>query len=129
MKKARLTVVASDPAVQALWNSVCKNAQEEKAKWINNLRLQGIRAAHPNDGWVDRSLNRVSFAYPHFNDGVRPGDFVMLGWPPIDAGEPPSNERLVYITSIEESQLGLIWHYFIDVDVDKPKKPWWKFWS
>lgn len=44
------------------------------------LRRAGIKAAHPDDGWVDRKKNTIHFAYPQFNDGAGIGDKIALGW-------------------------------------------------
>jgi len=52
-----------------------------KEEWIAKLRLKGVKAAHPNDGWVDRTANTVTFSYPDFDDGVGLGDVIALGWP------------------------------------------------
>ncbi len=62
------------------YNQICKQYELDKDKWIQELREQGFKASHPNDGWVDRDRNIVTFAYPHFDDGARVGDKVMLGW-------------------------------------------------
>lgn len=43
------------------------------------LRKEGFKAAHPNDGWVDRENNIITLCYPQFNDGVGVGDKMMLG--------------------------------------------------
>ena len=53
---------------------------DERA-WITRLREQGAKAAHPDDGWVDRERNRIHLTYPQFDDGVRVGDLLALGWP------------------------------------------------
>jgi hypothetical protein len=49
--------------------------------WIEDLRGQGIKAAHPDDGWVDRQRNTIHLAYPQFNDGLAVGELLALGWP------------------------------------------------
>jgi len=51
------------------------------AEWIKRLRSQGVKAAHPNDGWINRELKRIDFVYPDFYDGVVIGDRVALGTP------------------------------------------------
>lgn len=55
---------------------VYKKAQQ---KWISNLRELKIVAARPDDGWVDRNLNIVTFTYPDFNDGATIGSVIALG--------------------------------------------------
>jgi len=63
----------------SLWNQIATERKENELKWIEELRAQGIKAAHPDDGWVDRKINKVSFCYPQFNDGVFIGDIIALG--------------------------------------------------
>ena len=77
-----------NPEVVARWHKICDDSAKEKTAWIRHLRELGFKAAHPNDGWVDRDKNTVLFAYPQFNDGAEVGDKVMLGWPSDD------NEKL-----------------------------------
>jgi hypothetical protein len=62
------------------WNQICKEADTEKSLWIEKLRAEGYKASHPNDGWVDRKEKILTFCYPHFDDGCKEGDLVMLGW-------------------------------------------------
>lgn len=57
------------------------------------LRRNGVKAAHPDDGWVNRERNGVRFCYPQFNDGAGVGDTVALGW--------PDRHRLVTIIEVE----------------------------
>jgi hypothetical protein len=64
-----------------------------------------VKASHPDDGWVDRKGRRntfgyvpeadsVQFAYPQFNDGVKVGDKIALGW--------ADRWRIVVVTEIRE---------------------------
>ena len=53
----------------------------EEQEWVARLRLEGIKAAHPDDGWVNREKNEVMLCYPQFNDGLNVGDLLALGWP------------------------------------------------
>ncbi|MFN9913434.1 MAG: hypothetical protein ACK53L_12660, partial [Pirellulaceae bacterium] len=69
------------PDLVARWASICIDADNKKEAWIAKLRNEGIKAAHPDDGWVDRIKNEVQFVYPQFNDGVCVGDRIALGWP------------------------------------------------
>jgi len=87
---------------------VVAKAKERDKKWIKELRDNGVKACHPNDGWVDRELNRVHFAYPQFNDGVNVGDKIMLGW-----SFDEKRQRLVEVTDIKTSLL--MYYYFKDV--------------
>lgn len=65
---------------------VGKEQHEELLAWIDGLRRLGVKAAHPDDGHVERDRSQktdfVSFSsYVHFNDGVKMGDLIALGWP------------------------------------------------
>lgn len=45
------------------------------------LRSIGIKAFHPDDGWVDRERNSVILAYPYFEDkNIKVGDKIALGF-------------------------------------------------
>jgi len=72
--------VSGDPKFVSMWNTICAEQDADERKWIDGLRAAGFKAAHPNDGWVNRKYNEVFFSYPHFNDGADIGDLVMLGW-------------------------------------------------
>jgi hypothetical protein len=54
-------------------------AAAEQREWVARLRSEGVKAAHPDDGWVDRDANKVHLAYPDFNDGLTIGDLLALG--------------------------------------------------
>lgn len=81
---------------------------QKHQEWIDRLRSEGFKAAHPNDGWVDRKNNELQMAYPHFNDGMGVGDKVMLGW--HDQGHRP-----VKITGIRHSVFNLTFWKFEDL--------------
>lgn len=49
--------------------------------WVDQLRAEGIKAAHPDDGWVKRAENKVHLCYPQFNDGLGVADLLALGTP------------------------------------------------
>ena len=51
----------------------------EEAEWVAALRHIGVKAAHPDDGWVNRETNEVYLCYPQFNDGLQAGDRLALG--------------------------------------------------
>lgn len=68
------------PDMVARWAQICREAHDRDEAWIAMLRREGIKAAHPDDGWVDREKNTVCFAYPQFNDGAGVGDKIALGW-------------------------------------------------
>lgn len=64
----------------SLWHRICDDADSRNAAWIAGLRGKGFKAAHPNDGWVNREDRYLTPCYPQFNDGVKAGDLIMLGW-------------------------------------------------
>ena len=66
----------------------------EKREWIADLRARHVRAAHPDDGWVDREANTVRLIYPQYSDDVEVGALLALG-------SPGSKTRIVRITAIE----------------------------
>lgn len=73
-----------------LWYDACDSYVMAERKWVAMLRSKGIKAAHPDDGWVSRKGERttmgrmgdnsVALCYPQFNDGIKSGDFIALGW-------------------------------------------------
>ncbi len=67
-------------AFLSAWIEAEKQSDTLKIKWINDLRSENIKAAHPDDGWVDRKANTVVFAYPQFYDDVGVGSLIALGW-------------------------------------------------
>lgn len=93
------------------WQDSCIEAQRHEDKWIEMLRKDGIKAAHPDDGWVNRQDNKVVLCYPQFNDGVSIGDRICLGW--------HDKWRIVTITSIEQGLTGLKYYHF-DTRVNVP---------
>lgn len=101
--------VSGDPKFVELWRRICDEADTSEREWIANLRDSGFKAAHPNDGWVDRKNNEVHFAYPQFNDGANAGDKVMLGWP----GDPKSY-RPIRLVELRPTFAGGQWWKFED---------------
>jgi hypothetical protein len=73
--------VSGDPEFVMRWIEIVDKSEREEKLWIEELRKNGFKAAHPNDGWVDRENNIITFAYPQFFDNADVGDLVMLGWP------------------------------------------------
>ena len=84
----------SNPSFAKLWADICIEGERKEKEWIATLRQQGVKAAHPNDGWVDREKNELHFCYPQFNDGAKEGDIVALGWP----SDPPGKTKFVRLT-------------------------------
>ena len=70
----------SNPDIMSTWAKICIDGQKENDDWIEMLKKNGIDAAHPDDGWVNRETNEVLLCYPQFNKGVRVGSLVALGW-------------------------------------------------
>lgn len=69
----------------ARWHQICAAADAAEDKWIADLRIIGIKAAHPDDGWVDRKISNshdfIQLQYPQFDDGLKVGDLIALGHP------------------------------------------------
>ena len=109
-------VKTKHPGIAQLWADICSEQVREEEAWIVHLRAHGIKAAHPNDGWVKRDRKEVHFAYPFFNDGCGVGDLVMLGWPDKSAQK---SLRLVRIIGFRDTTMfGLRWMKFEDVCLD-----------
>lgn len=91
-----VTMRTSNPAFAAVWDRVVADTLSREQAWVAGLRLMGVKAAHPDDGWVDREPGReaVQPEYPQFNDGVAAGDLIALGWP----GRPT---RIVRVVKVE----------------------------
>ena len=87
-----------------IWNRIGAESKAEERSWIEQLQADGIKAAHPDDGWVNRERNEVHFAYPQFNDGVTVGDRIALG----DA----RTWRVVTVTGLRDDLLGIDYYNF-----------------
>lgn len=76
-------LASGDAAFVDKWNQGCRAAHNEELQWITMLKADGVKASHPEDGWVDREKNEVFFCYPQFggDDNVSFGDRVALGRP------------------------------------------------
>src|SRR4051812_3196033 len=69
----------------------------EKEAWVTALRERGVKAAHPDDGWVHRNPDhsgKVHLEYPDYNDGLGVEDLLALGWPWRET-------RIVRVTEVE----------------------------
>jgi len=103
------------PDAMSLWIKACLEAQKEREDWIAQLRRQGVAAAHPDDGWVNREKNEVYFAYTRFNDGVDIGSRVALGW--------HDKYRIVKIVGKRRAFVrGMIWWKF-EEEKDNARNP------
>lgn len=87
-------------------------AQREQDEWVAKLRARGVKAAHPDDGWVNKKENKLCFCYPQFNDGAGVGDLVALGYPWMHK----SGSRIVRLTAREEDRVVGPWWYFEEVE-------------
>lgn len=85
-------MTSDSPSAIAWWSDICHAADRREDEWIRTLRADGVKAAHPDDGWVDRKEDSINFAYARFNDGVKPGDRIALG--------DPHKWRIVTVTKI-----------------------------
>ena len=133
------SVVRGTPEMVALSARIDAHMQGEAADATRYLREQGVKAAHPDDGWVNREKNTVRLEYPLFNDKPQVGDLIGLG-------QPWKTYRLVRVTELEylgttDSKLltfyGMSrdepWCYHFELVVEEreesmSKKPWWRFW-
>lgn len=122
--------VRGTPEAVAVAIDIENRMQAQEGDWIAKLRAAGVKAAHPDDGWVHRTDDPcVHLEYPSFNDGVGVGDLIALGW-----GWDPKY-RIVRVTRIEETSpmFGLRHYHFEEVarygDPPEPeptKKRWWR---
>lgn len=101
--------VSAAPEHTAVILDVERRHLSERERWIADLRAQGVKAAHPDDGWVSRPPQEecVHLEYPDFNDGLGVGDLLALG-------RPRGRTRIVRVTRIEDtsSMFGLRHYYF-----------------
>jgi hypothetical protein len=92
----RLTSNGSEAgnAFVSAYAKACADERERKAKWLSDLRAQGITTAAPDDGWVNREHN--TWMPPSYCDMLGPievGTRVALGT--------PDSYRVVEIIEIE----------------------------
>lgn len=94
-------VATSSPEFANAWAAICRQGQVEQDEWIAALRADGVKAAHPDDGWVDRERNEVRLVYPQYNDGVSADDIIALGC--------PDRHRLVRVVGVSGRIGGGAW--------------------
>lgn len=82
---------SSTPEGQVLWNQIITDSEISYNNMVDRLRAAGIKACHPDDGWVRRECptrpeiaGSVYLCYPQFNDGPDIGDTIALGWDDSD---------------------------------------------
>ncbi|MFW5962178.1 MAG: hypothetical protein ACOCQR_01005 [bacterium] len=105
------------PKAEALWASLCVNAYDRERAWIKMLLKKGVKAAHPDDGWVNRKDDYVNFAYPQFNMGVEEGDLIALGWSSKNTGY-----RIVEVVAIKEPFPGEKCYFFKEIENTEKRK-------
>lgn len=102
------SVVSGSIKHVAMMVGIDRDMRAEERVWVEDLRSQGVKAAHPDDGWVDRKDNKVHFCYPQFSNNPQVGDVVALGR--------PGRHRLVRLTGSEELRIapweGPFWWHF-----------------
>jgi hypothetical protein len=84
------------------WVKIVREGRDQEQAWIDELRARGFKAAHPNDGWVDRERSILTFCYPQFDSGAGAGDLVMLGW----ASDPKSWRPVMLTEDVSTTWLG-----------------------
>lgn len=104
-----MNYVSDDLSFVGLWHEICREMNAEQKAWIAQLRSQGIKASHPDDGWVDRKNNTLQFVYPQFNDGAKAGDLVALGWP--TGSLPSGNHRIVRLKERKQTTFSEYWSF------------------
>lgn len=77
--------------------------KRQTREWVEDLRQRGVRAAHPDDGWVNRDTNEVIMTYPYFCGNLKVNDIIVLG----DYRE----YRVVRIIAIREAYIGSYKYY------------------
>lgn len=73
------STVSGDSVAVARVVQIDRDYRAQESAWVAELRAAGVKAAHPNDGWVNREKNYFQLAYPQFNDGLAVGDLAALG--------------------------------------------------
>jgi hypothetical protein len=91
-------------------DAIVDGMERDENSWIANLRKEGFKAAHPNDGWINRVDKNFILCYPQFDDGVTLGSMVMLGWPFEEKANVP-----VVITEVRPSKYGNTHYSYVEV--------------
>lgn len=63
----------------ATFARLTREYEANQLEWARTLMRQGIKAAHPDDGWVDRKKNTFVLMYPEFRSDISVGSLVALG--------------------------------------------------
>lgn len=122
------TITVNDPKRSSIgesWMRIGREMEAEKKAWIADLRAYGVKAAHPNDGWVDREKHEVFLCYPQFNDGVTVGDTIALGSP----GRKTLLVKVIGSRALFLDPSMVYWEFEPPPTPEPaPNPPWWKFW-
>lgn len=69
-------------AFAQLWMDSINHFEKRKRNMVAQLKQMGIKACHPNDGWVKRTNYgdpyQVYFCYPDFQDKIEINDIIAL---------------------------------------------------
>lgn len=85
------------------YNDIVCRIESDMDAWIKKLESEGVKAAHPDDGWVDRVKNEVILNYPNFMDIIEIGDRIALGT--------PYEYRLVVVNNISMGAYDKCYHF------------------
>lgn len=119
--------VRAAPEHMATVLAIEERMQQEETSWVQALRDAGVKAAHPDDGWVKRNPDRsghVHLEYPQFKDGaLEVGDLIALGWPGQSWETPMARTRIVRVTKVGDPPehfafRSMIDYHFEQVDPD-----------
>ena len=79
------------------WSAVIEESRLKERAWISHLLDMGVKAAHRNDGWVDREKHLIALVYPFFYHSIAIGDLIAIG--------DPDEYFLARITGVVERRL------------------------
>lgn len=73
------------PDLATKWKDICNRAADKSYRICEQLDSMGVKALHPNDGWIKRDDKNepyeVYFCYPKFLLPILIGDKIALsGW-------------------------------------------------
>jgi len=85
----------------------CENAKEEELAWVDKLIKEGVKAAHPDDGWVKREISEVHFCYPYFLSKIEIDSVIVLGT--------PEEFRRCRVVEIRESIFQMVYYKFVEI--------------
>ena len=77
---------------------VVADDRRKTREWTDMLWKKGVKAAHPDDGWVKRDVDEIHITYPYFGRNPNVNDVIALGdW---------RKYRLVRIVSVYDLFIG-----------------------